>query len=134
MELWTMATGLFRRGGGGFWAYMTERTKNRTAVELERERNAATANVIPLLAPGTDFMESEDGGRTRVIRTAPQPPSADSREAVDTADTIPSPLQADEPDVLPSTRLALGQANGGLTPTVAPQGRQEELPVGDLPR
>ncbi|WP_186001655.1 hypothetical protein, partial [Streptomyces sp. IB201691-2A2] len=69
MGLLDFATSFLRRGGG-FWGYMTERNKSRAAIELERERNAATANVIPILKPGVDFMESEEGGRTRVIRVA----------------------------------------------------------------
>ncbi|MEU6379246.1 hypothetical protein [Streptomyces sp. NPDC046909] len=78
MGLLDIATSLLRHGGGGFWEYMTERAKNRTAIELERQRNAATANVIPMLKPGVDFLETEEGGRTRVIRIAPIPHSGDS--------------------------------------------------------
>ncbi|MEU9136925.1 hypothetical protein AB0D33_13305 [Streptomyces sp. NPDC048404] len=60
------------RGCGGLLRYLTERLHARTAVEMERERNAHTVAVLPLMKPGMDFFESEPGGRTRVIRTAVQ--------------------------------------------------------------
>nr|WP_145485517.1 MULTISPECIES: hypothetical protein [Streptomyces] len=66
----TWVTSILRREGG-FWSYLAERTRSRTTIELERERNAATINVLPLLRPGTDFLETEEGGRTRVIRVMP---------------------------------------------------------------
>ncbi|MFJ4623031.1 hypothetical protein [Streptomyces sp. NPDC088812] len=88
MGLLTFAMRLFRRDGG-FWGYMTERTKSRTAIELERERNAATANVIPMLKPGVDFMESEEGGRTRVIRVAPLLQNGDPNSAAPTGASLP---------------------------------------------
>ncbi|MEU2485016.1 hypothetical protein ABZ593_10485 [Streptomyces sp. NPDC012617] len=75
--------GVLRRCGG-LWTYLTERVKARKEVELERERNSATAAVIPLLPPGTDLFETEPNGRTRVIRMAP-------------ATSAPISLDRDEP-------------------------------------
>lgn len=54
----------------GVWHYLTARVQGRRAVELERMRNEATMVVLSLLKPGTDFYESEAGGRTRLIRLA----------------------------------------------------------------
>jgi hypothetical protein len=61
------------------WRFLTARVQARQAVELERVRNEATAAVLSLLEPGTDFYESESGGRTRLIRVAS---TAVSRSAV----------------------------------------------------
>jgi len=66
-----MAAKGLQRGCGGLWGYLASRVHGRTAVELERERNAATAAVIPLLPPGSELLETEPGGRTRMIRMAP---------------------------------------------------------------
>ncbi|MGW9185985.1 hypothetical protein [Streptomyces rubiginosohelvolus] len=63
--------GTILRRCGGLWTYLTERVNARKEVELERERNSATAAVIPLLPPGSDLFETEPNGRTRVIRMAP---------------------------------------------------------------
>ncbi len=131
MGLWRTLAGSLLHRGGGFWSYMTERTKSRTAIELERERNAATANVIPLLPPGIDFMESEDGGRTRVIRTAPQTSPDSTTEAPPTPS---SPLPVNEPDTSAPARLALQRADGGSAPITTPHGRQDNLPVSEPPR
>lgn len=70
MALWggiAGITGIARRCVG-LWAFLTVRAKGRTAVELERERNRATAEVIGLLAGGDELLEYEPGGRLRVIR------------------------------------------------------------------
>lgn len=53
---------------GGLWRYLVVRVNGRTAIELERERNRATAVAIGLLPPGAELLESEPGGRLRVIR------------------------------------------------------------------
>jgi hypothetical protein len=52
----------------GMWGYLTERVKGRTAVQLEQERNQATAEAIRLLPPGAELFENEPNGRTRIIR------------------------------------------------------------------
>ncbi|WP_405859810.1 hypothetical protein OG361_34320 [Streptomyces sp. NBC_00090] len=114
------------------WGYLTERTKSRTAIELERERNAATVSVLPLLPPGTDFMESEVGGRTRVIRmmpiqsrdsgiaggdeAVPAPPSAASSH------TDPAPMQ------LRQGRTAISPASPGPQPEYS---RPNDVPQVD---
>ncbi|WP_326615137.1 hypothetical protein OG949_40340 (plasmid) [Streptomyces scopuliridis] len=67
--------GILRRCGG-LWTYLTERVHARKEVELERERNSATAAVIQLLPPGADLFETEPNGRTRVIRLAPSASAA----------------------------------------------------------
>jgi hypothetical protein len=64
----TRLAGITTRCCGGLWRYLIVRAKGRTAVELERERNRATAEVIGLLAGGDEFLEYEPGGRLRVIR------------------------------------------------------------------
>ena len=61
------AIGIPRRCAG-IWQFLNSWINGRTAVQLERERNRATADVIQLLPPGSDFFESESAGRTRVIR------------------------------------------------------------------
>ena len=53
---------------GGLWRFLIVRAMGRTAVELERERNRATAEVIRLLPPDCELLEYELGGRCRVIR------------------------------------------------------------------
>ncbi|MFG2839914.1 hypothetical protein ACGFYE_33480 [Streptomyces zaomyceticus] len=55
------------------WAYLTERVRARTAVELERERNKASVDLVTQVKDGMDFFESEPGGRTRVIRRTSNP-------------------------------------------------------------
>jgi len=52
----------------GLWQFLIVRTKGRTAIELERERNRATAAVIQLLPPHSELLEYEPQGRLRVIR------------------------------------------------------------------
>jgi len=53
---------------GGLWKYLAARASGRTAIELERERNRATAAAIQLLPAGAEMMEYEREGRFRVIR------------------------------------------------------------------
>ena len=52
----------------GLWRYLSIRAQGRTAVELERERNRATAEVIQLLPEDCELLECEREGRLRVIR------------------------------------------------------------------
>ena len=52
----------------GLWRYLAVRVKGRVAVELEQERNRATAEVIRLLPENCEFLEYEPAGRLRVIR------------------------------------------------------------------
>lgn len=74
MALWPGITGI-TRCCGGLWRVWMARINGRTAIELERERNRATAAAIGLLPPGAELLESETGGRLRVIRMpAPAPP------------------------------------------------------------
>ncbi|MGW1506998.1 hypothetical protein ACWCQW_52930 [Streptomyces mirabilis] len=65
--------GMTARRCGGMWRFLAERVHARKAIELERARNEATMAILPQLKPGTDFYESEPGGRTRLIRMAPAP-------------------------------------------------------------
>jgi hypothetical protein len=60
-------SGISRRCGG-LWRYLSIRAQGKTAVELERERNRATAEVIQLLPEGYELLECEREGRLRVIR------------------------------------------------------------------
>ena len=70
MALWGSIAGLVgvTRRCGGLWKFMITRASGRTAVELERERNRATAEVIRLLPGDCEFLEYEPKGRLRVIR------------------------------------------------------------------
>jgi hypothetical protein len=52
----------------GLWNFMIVRVKERTAVELERERNRATGAAIQLLPRDCELLEYEPEGRLRVIR------------------------------------------------------------------
>lgn len=52
----------------GLWRFLVVRTKGRVAVELEQERNRATAEVIRLLPENCELLEYEPAGRLRVIR------------------------------------------------------------------
>ncbi|MFI6644580.1 hypothetical protein [Streptomyces sp. NPDC050504] len=128
MGLLDIATSFFRRGGG-FWEYMSERTKSRTAIELERERNAATANVIPMLKPGVDFMESEEGGRTRVIRVSPVPQNGGSPNGSAPNGTS-LPRDGDQ-DSAPASPPALGPGTGTGHVASPRHRRQDDQPVGD---
>lgn len=60
---------------GGLWRFLIARSSDRTSVSLERERNRATADVLPLVPPGCELLEYELHGRLRVIRKVlPIPP------------------------------------------------------------
>jgi len=75
MVFWHGITSL-ARCCSGLWQYLIARVTGKTAIELERERNRATAAAIELLPPGAELLESEPGGRLRVIRipeSAPRP-------------------------------------------------------------
>jgi hypothetical protein len=74
----TVIAGVSRRCGG-LWKYLIVRAKARTAVELERERNRATAEALRLLPVGCELLEYERDGRLRVIR---KPGSATAASAV----------------------------------------------------
>ena len=66
----------------GLWRFLIARAEGRTAVELECERNRATAEVLRLLLPvGCELLEYEPGGRLRVIR--PQSGTIAPGEAAD---------------------------------------------------
>lgn len=70
MVFWRDITGMtgMTRCCGGLWRFLIVRTRGRTAVELERERNRATAEVIRLLPRDCELLEYEREGRLRVIR------------------------------------------------------------------
>lgn len=57
-----------RRLCGGLWHFLIARSADRTALALERERNAATATILRQLPRGALLLESEHGGRLRVVR------------------------------------------------------------------
>ena len=63
----TTLAGISRRWSG-LWRFLIVRTQGRTAVELERERNRATAEVMQLLPDNCELLEYEPRGRFRVIR------------------------------------------------------------------
>ena len=71
MSTWLGIAGV-SRCCGGLWRYLLVRANGRTEIELECERNRATAALISLLPPGAELLESEPGGRLRVIRM-PEP-------------------------------------------------------------
>jgi hypothetical protein len=58
---------------GGLWRFLVAREEGRTAIELERERNRATAEALRLVAEGCELLEFEREGRLRVIRRPGQP-------------------------------------------------------------
>ena len=72
MALWGSIAGLVgvTRRCGGLWKFLIVRASGRTAMDLERERNRATAEVIRLLPGDCEFLEYEPKGRLRVIRRA----------------------------------------------------------------
>jgi len=53
---------------GGLWRFLIAREEGRTAIELERERNRATAEALRLVSGGCELLEFERDGRLRVIR------------------------------------------------------------------
>ena len=75
MLLGTAGLAGITRCSGGLWRFLIARAKGRTAVELERERNRATAEVIQLLPSDCELLEYEPEGRLRVIRRC-RPPTA----------------------------------------------------------
>jgi hypothetical protein len=85
--LWHGIAGIagMTRRCGGLWRFLIARAEGRTAVELEHERNRATAEAIRLLLPGDcDLLEYEREGRLRVIRKSGQP-------TVIVGETLPDP-------------------------------------------
>jgi hypothetical protein len=89
MALWGSIAGLagITRCCGGLWRFLIVRAKGRTAVELERERNRATAEVIRLLPGGCELLEYEPKGRLRVIRRSGSAIMASTM----TGETLPGP-------------------------------------------
>lgn len=67
-----MAARWARLLGGGLWSHLNVRVQSKTALEIERERNRATAEDIRVLPHGAKLFETEVGGRTRVI-VMPEP-------------------------------------------------------------
>lgn len=74
-----------RRCCGGLWTFLIVRANGRTEVELERERNRATAEVIQLIPAGCELLEYEPRGRLRVIRKS----GAAASETAVTNETLP---------------------------------------------
>jgi hypothetical protein len=70
MTPWAALSGFLHRRWG-MWQYLAVRTASKTALSLERERNAATAAVVRSLPPGSELLECERGGRMRWIRIPP---------------------------------------------------------------
>ena len=58
----TALAGISRRCSG-LWRFLIVRAQGRVAVELERERNRATAEVIQLLPDNCELLEYEPRGR-----------------------------------------------------------------------
>jgi hypothetical protein len=52
----------------GLWRFLIVRAQGRVALELERERNRATTEVIQVLPDNCELLEYEPMGRLRVIR------------------------------------------------------------------
>jgi hypothetical protein len=86
MAWWNGAVGVLGmvRRCGGLWTFLIVRARGRTQVELERERNRATAEVIQLLPGDCELLEFEPEGRLRVIRRSGpvQPARSVSGEAL----------------------------------------------------
>ena len=78
MVFWRDITGItgMTRCCGGLWRFLIVRARGRTAIELERERNRATAEVIRLLPGDCELLEYERDGRLRVIRRSGLPATA----------------------------------------------------------
>jgi hypothetical protein len=64
--------GMTRRCSG-LWRFLIAREEGRAAVELERERNRATAEALRLVSGGCELLEFERDGRLRVIRSSGLP-------------------------------------------------------------
>ncbi|WKG13567.1 hypothetical protein QX204_34345 (plasmid) [Nocardia sp. PE-7] len=110
-----MATRCVRLLGGGLWAHLNVRVQSKTALEIERERNRATAEDIRVLPHGAKLIETEVGGRTRVI-VMPEP-VAGPVYATGTVDAVPvtengTPLTATPQATLPAG--ASSDSVGGL--------------------
>lgn len=73
----TALAGITRRCSG-LWRFLIVRNQGRVALELERERNRATAEVLQVLPDNCELLEYEPTGRLRVIRKLGPtvPPSA----------------------------------------------------------
>jgi hypothetical protein len=56
------------RSCGGLWSFLTARACGRARVDLERERNRGTEQVIRLLPPGAELVEGDAHGWRRAIR------------------------------------------------------------------
>ena len=67
--------GITRRCSG-LWRFLIAREEGRTAIELERERNRATAEALRLVSGGCELLEFERDGRLRVIRRPGLPVAA----------------------------------------------------------
>jgi hypothetical protein len=63
----TALAGITRRCSG-LWRFLIIRAQGRVTLELERERNRATAEVIHLLPDNCELLEYEPMGRLRIIR------------------------------------------------------------------
>jgi len=70
MMLWRGITSItgFTRCCNGLWRFLITRPKGRVAIELERERNRETVDVIRLLPGSCELLEYEPDGRVPVIR------------------------------------------------------------------
>lgn len=75
MVFWHGITGIagMTRRCGGLWQFLIVRATGRTAVELERERNRATAEALRLVPYDCELLEYEREGRLRVIRRSGPP-------------------------------------------------------------
>ena len=75
MVSWCSIAGIagMTRRCGGLWRFLIAREEGRTAIELERERNRATAEALRLVSGGCELVEFEPDGRLRVIRRPGQP-------------------------------------------------------------
>jgi hypothetical protein len=63
----TALAGITRRCSG-LWNFLVVRAQVQLAIDLERERNRATAEVIQLLPDHCELLEYEPNGRLRVVR------------------------------------------------------------------
>jgi hypothetical protein len=90
MAVWWSIPGI-ARCCGGLWRLLIVRARGRTAIELERERNRATAEVIRLLPSDCELLEYEPEGRLRVIRRTGStvPASAPSSDGLPRLDGEP---------------------------------------------
>ncbi len=70
MMLWRGITGItgITQRCGGLWRFLIVRARGRIAIDLERERNRATADALRLLPGDCELLEYQFGGRLRVIR------------------------------------------------------------------